>query len=241
MTPGEHQMTADSGAGIEIVRMLAELDLTTSDGVAQGCAAIARLARLVLLDLTGLSFCAAAGSAPSSGSPTRPTRQGAVSPSSRRGRRSRKSCGSRQKRMFGSHGGDAVMKLVDRIWPTMPLCCSPAKAMTSCFPLALDLGGSWGCWIFRSTVAVQVRAFASPPSGPVGNVIRHLREIVMQARSAAMSASQGESACQHVIVPACHLPVRPPVTCGRDRLTPWTYQIPAGRSVLYNDCSTSLA
>ena len=62
MTPRENQATADSGAGIEIVRMPAELDLTTSEGVAaQGCAAIARLARLVLLDLAGLSFCDARG------------------------------------------------------------------------------------------------------------------------------------------------------------------------------------
>jgi anti-sigma B factor antagonist len=62
MTHGENHGTADSGAGIEIVRMPAELDLTTSEGVAeQGCAAIARLARLVLLDLTGLSFCDARG------------------------------------------------------------------------------------------------------------------------------------------------------------------------------------
>ena len=60
--PGENQTTADSGAGIEIVNMPAELDLTTSeDVVAQGCAAIACLARLVLLDLTGLSFCDARG------------------------------------------------------------------------------------------------------------------------------------------------------------------------------------
>ena len=44
MTPGESQTTAGSGAGIEIVRMPAELDLTTSEGVAAlGCAAIARL------------------------------------------------------------------------------------------------------------------------------------------------------------------------------------------------------
>jgi anti-sigma B factor antagonist len=51
-----------SGTGIEIVSMPAELDLTTSEGVAaQGCAAIARAARLVLLDLTGLSFCDARG------------------------------------------------------------------------------------------------------------------------------------------------------------------------------------
>jgi anti-sigma B factor antagonist len=62
MTPGENRTMAGSGAGIEIVRMPAELDLTTSEGVAaQGCAAIARLARLVLLDLTGLSFCDARG------------------------------------------------------------------------------------------------------------------------------------------------------------------------------------
>jgi len=62
MTPGENQTTAGSGAGIEIVSMPAELDLTTSEGVvAEGCAAIARLARLVLLDLTGLSFCDARG------------------------------------------------------------------------------------------------------------------------------------------------------------------------------------
>jgi hypothetical protein len=53
MTPGENQTTAESGAGIEIVSMPAELDLTTSEDVAeQGCAAIARLARLLLLDLT---------------------------------------------------------------------------------------------------------------------------------------------------------------------------------------------
>ena len=62
MTQAKNQTTADSGAGIEIVRMPAELDLTTSEGVvALGCAAIARLARLVLLDLTGLSFCDARG------------------------------------------------------------------------------------------------------------------------------------------------------------------------------------
>ena len=43
MTLGENQTTADSGAGIEIVRMPAELDLTTSEGVAeQGCAAVVR-------------------------------------------------------------------------------------------------------------------------------------------------------------------------------------------------------
>jgi len=62
MTRGENQTAADSGGGIEIVPMPAELDLTTSEGVtALGCAAIARLARLVLLDLTGLSFCDARG------------------------------------------------------------------------------------------------------------------------------------------------------------------------------------
>ena len=62
MTPGENQTAAGSGGGIEIVRMPAELDLTTSEGVAAlGCAAVARLARLVLLDLTGLSFCDARG------------------------------------------------------------------------------------------------------------------------------------------------------------------------------------
>jgi anti-sigma B factor antagonist len=62
MMHGENLTTADSGGGIEIVRMPAELDLTTGDGAAaQGCAAIARLARLVLLDLTGLSFCDARG------------------------------------------------------------------------------------------------------------------------------------------------------------------------------------
>ena len=62
MAPGENQTRADSGAGIEIVSVPAELDLATSEGVVeQGCAAIARLARLVLLDLTGLSFCDARG------------------------------------------------------------------------------------------------------------------------------------------------------------------------------------
>ena len=62
MTPASNHTAAGSGGGIEIVRMPAELDLTTSAGVAaQGCAAIARLARLVLLDLTGLSFCDARG------------------------------------------------------------------------------------------------------------------------------------------------------------------------------------
>lgn len=62
MIRDENHRTADSGAGIEIVRMPAELDLTTSEGMAAlGCAAIARLARLVLLDLTGLSFCDARG------------------------------------------------------------------------------------------------------------------------------------------------------------------------------------
>jgi hypothetical protein len=32
MTPGQNQTTAHSGGGIEIVRMPAELDLTTSEG-----------------------------------------------------------------------------------------------------------------------------------------------------------------------------------------------------------------
>jgi anti-sigma B factor antagonist len=62
MTPGENQATAESGGGIEIVPMPAELDLTTSEDVAaRGCAAVARLARLVLLDLAGVSFCDARG------------------------------------------------------------------------------------------------------------------------------------------------------------------------------------
>ena len=62
MTQANNQTAADSGAGIEIVPMPAELDLTTSEGVAaQGCAAIARLARLVLLDLAGVSFRDARG------------------------------------------------------------------------------------------------------------------------------------------------------------------------------------
>ncbi len=58
MRPGENQTTADRGAGIEILSVVGELDLTTSEGVVQqGYAAIARAARLLLLDLTGLSFC----------------------------------------------------------------------------------------------------------------------------------------------------------------------------------------
>jgi anti-anti-sigma factor len=62
MTPVKNHTAADSGTEIEIVSMPAELDLTTSEGVAVlGCAAVARLARLVLLDLTGLSFCDARG------------------------------------------------------------------------------------------------------------------------------------------------------------------------------------
>jgi anti-anti-sigma factor len=62
MTPGENQAAAGRGAGIEIVPMPEELDLTTSAGAAaQGCAAVARLARLVLLDLAGVSFCDARG------------------------------------------------------------------------------------------------------------------------------------------------------------------------------------
>ena len=43
MTPGEYQTAAGPGAGIEIISMPAELDLTTCEGVAeQGYAAIAR-------------------------------------------------------------------------------------------------------------------------------------------------------------------------------------------------------
>ena len=61
MTQGENQ-TPDRRAGIEILPMPAELDLTTSEGVVeQGYAAIARPARLLLLDLTDLSFCDARG------------------------------------------------------------------------------------------------------------------------------------------------------------------------------------
>jgi anti-anti-sigma factor len=62
MTQANNHTAAGSGGGIEIVRMPAVLDLTTSaDVAALGCAAIARLAWLVLLDLTGLSFCDARG------------------------------------------------------------------------------------------------------------------------------------------------------------------------------------
>jgi anti-anti-sigma factor len=62
MTQANNQTAAGSGGGIEIMRMPAELDLATSEGVAAlGCAAIDRLARLVLLDLTSLSFCDARG------------------------------------------------------------------------------------------------------------------------------------------------------------------------------------
>jgi len=62
MTQGENHTAAAPGAGVEVVSMPAELDLTTSEGVvAQGWAAIARSARLLLLDLTGLSFCDARG------------------------------------------------------------------------------------------------------------------------------------------------------------------------------------
>ena len=62
MTPGGNQTTADRGAGIEIVSVLGELDLSTSEGVVrQGYAAIASAAQLLLLDLTGLSFCDARG------------------------------------------------------------------------------------------------------------------------------------------------------------------------------------
>jgi anti-anti-sigma factor len=62
MTSGENQTTAERGAGIEILSVLGELDLATSEGVVQqGYAAIAHAARLLLLDLTGLSFCDARG------------------------------------------------------------------------------------------------------------------------------------------------------------------------------------
>jgi anti-anti-sigma factor len=62
MTAGENQTTAGPDAGIEILSMPAELDVTTSEGVVeQGYAAIARSGRLLLLDLTGLSFCDARG------------------------------------------------------------------------------------------------------------------------------------------------------------------------------------
>ena len=62
MIQGENQTATAHGAGIEIVRMPAELDLTTSEGaVEQGCAAMGRPVRLLLLDLTGLSFCDARG------------------------------------------------------------------------------------------------------------------------------------------------------------------------------------
>jgi anti-anti-sigma factor len=62
MIQGENQTATAHDAGIEIVRMPAELDLTTSEGaVERGCAAMARPARLLLLDLTGLSFCDARG------------------------------------------------------------------------------------------------------------------------------------------------------------------------------------
>jgi len=88
MTPGENQTTGDSGAGIEIVSMPAELDLTTGEDVAaQGCAAIARLARLVLLDLTGLSFCDARGLSAFVRIANQADAAGAVLASSRRGRR----------------------------------------------------------------------------------------------------------------------------------------------------------
>ena len=95
MTPGENQTTADSGGGIEIVRMPAELDLTTSEGVvAQGCAAIARLARLLLLDLTGLSFCDARGLSAFVRIANQADAAGCGLVSSHRGRWSRSSCGS---------------------------------------------------------------------------------------------------------------------------------------------------
>ena len=62
MIQAGNQTATARGAGIEIVRMPAELDLTTSESaVAQGCAAMAGTVRLLLLDLTGLSFCDARG------------------------------------------------------------------------------------------------------------------------------------------------------------------------------------
>jgi anti-anti-sigma factor len=62
MTQDESHTAADRGAGTEILRMSAELDLVTGEGVVeQGCAAIARSARLLLLDLAGVSFCDARG------------------------------------------------------------------------------------------------------------------------------------------------------------------------------------
>src|SRR5208337_4898262 len=96
MTQGENQTTPDRRAGIEILPMPAELDLTTSEGVVEeGYAAIARPARLLLLDLTGLSFCDArvlsalvriANHADAAGCGF-----GLIAP---RGHRSRRSCGS---------------------------------------------------------------------------------------------------------------------------------------------------
>ncbi len=62
MTQDESHTAADCGAGTEILKMPAELDLVTGEGVVeQGCAAIARSARLLLLDLAGVSFCDARG------------------------------------------------------------------------------------------------------------------------------------------------------------------------------------
>jgi len=88
MTPGENQMIAAPGAGIEIVSMPAELDLTTSEGVVeQGYAAIAQPVRLLLLDLAGLSFCDARGLSASVRIANQADAAGAVLASSRRGRR----------------------------------------------------------------------------------------------------------------------------------------------------------
>lgn len=61
MIRGENKTAADRAARIEILSVPGDLDLATSDGVAErGYAALARSAT-VLLDLTGLSFCDARG------------------------------------------------------------------------------------------------------------------------------------------------------------------------------------
>ncbi|GEM_PF-1107779 len=96
MSPSEDQTTADRGAGIEILSMPGELDLTTSEGVVtQGYAAIARAARLLLLDLTGLSFCDARGLSAfvriANQADAAGCGFGLIAP---RGHRSRRSCGS---------------------------------------------------------------------------------------------------------------------------------------------------
>ena len=61
MTEGATQMTAGSGAGIEVLRAPEELDLATADDLAARGCAIAVHAELLLLDLTSLSFCDARG------------------------------------------------------------------------------------------------------------------------------------------------------------------------------------